>query len=436
MARNEKFTQREEKYTRKIESMAENAKERIKWIEEFSKEIDKKKAEEEAEYDDTGETGNPDASTGGDAGASTGGGDFQFQGGAGFTGVNIAAAAQKIMNEHKSAPYSQAVRDIIGKNTGDCSTLTRQAIQMAGGPNIGGYTGEQIANQAGQLIIPREQLLPGDCIFFKSTDGSGHRVNVPGVGSFNVVHCAIAMGGDKFIDMASGKGEWGGLGLRSLNTNWYGARYVCARRFAPPGGSGSSSSSTPKKEEKAQAASLQFFADTKELIIPLAEGEVTMELPLPQIIGRSIVLPKGIKRAEMLAYWRRDFINQPRLMRLPDNRYQAAVSSCTMLVHPSMKVCLDLIYEEMLRKGMLKRNKLHLLQTFDPKSKAVYKIGLAVKIQTGYNKEETYAVADMLYLLGFENIKPGDGFVHVDIFPSDQSSYVGHGVYAGPNSWR
>ncbi len=433
MARNQKFEQREDNYSKKLEAMKQNAEERLKWIEEYAQEINKKrKEEEEAEYTDGGD---PGVST--EVPAATPDGNFQFQGGTGFNGENIAAMAQKIMNEHKNAPYSQAVRDIINKNTGDCSTLTRQAIQLAGGPNIGGYTGEQIANQAGQLIIPREQLLPGDCIFFKSTDGSGHRVNVPGVGSFNVVHCAIAMGGDKFIDMASGKGEWGGLGLRSLNTNWYGARYVCARRFAPPKASGAATTpAKPEEKKTAQFASLQFFADAKEVkVIPTA-GQVSLMLPLPKIGERTIEISREYPRKEMYALYRRDFLNEKRLVRLPSSRYESGHVGCTLLVHPLMLKAMDLIHKEFRLKNLLKKNKLSILQSFTPKANTFYGIGLAVKIQTGYNKEETYRLADIISMLGFQNVKPGNGFIHVDLFEREYDSYPGYDVYVGPNSWR
>ncbi len=86
----------------------------------------------------------------------------------------------------------------------DCSSACRMAILAAGGIDIGSNTDAQIKNRAGGIIVDQtdgyypdqDNLLPGDCLYFKGN--TSHELDVG--------HVEMYVGGGKCYGHGSGTG--------------------------------------------------------------------------------------------------------------------------------------------------------------------------------------------------------------------------------------
>ena len=108
-----------------------------------------------------------------------------------------AQAAQLMRSRQKKNSYTQGAKrtyffgypdNIVGNTTqagfSDCSAAVAAAIRAVAGINIGSNTNAQIKNRANGTIVdqtdgyyPNENnLLPGDCLYFKGN--SGHALDV------------------------------------------------------------------------------------------------------------------------------------------------------------------------------------------------------------------------------------------------------------------
>lgn len=70
------------------------------------------------------------------------------------------------------------------------------------------------------LMVSREDMRPGDLVFFRDTDGSDDYIT----------HVGMYLGGGLFCHAGSS-----GVCIRSLADDYYRTRFVCARRFLLPG---------------------------------------------------------------------------------------------------------------------------------------------------------------------------------------------------------
>ncbi|MBM7870165.1 cell wall-associated NlpC family hydrolase [Clostridium pascui] len=116
--------------------------------------------------------------------------------------VDVVSYAYKFMGK----PY---VWGAAGPSAFDCSGFTLY-VYRAFGVNLGHYTGTQFST--GQAVS-KENLLPGDLVFF-NTDSS-------------ISHVGIYVGEGQFIHASSGSGK---VIVSSLSGSYYDSRYAGARR--------------------------------------------------------------------------------------------------------------------------------------------------------------------------------------------------------------
>ncbi|WP_097026072.1 C40 family peptidase [Clostridium peptidivorans] len=116
--------------------------------------------------------------------------------------TDVVTYAYKFMGK----PY---VWGAAGPSAFDCSGFTLY-VYRAFGVNLGHYTGTQFAT--GQAVS-KDNLLPGDLVFF-NTDSS-------------ISHVGIYVGGGQFIHASSGSGQ---VIVSSLSGSYYASRYAGARR--------------------------------------------------------------------------------------------------------------------------------------------------------------------------------------------------------------
>src|SRR5699024_10024201 len=128
-----------------------------------------------------------------------------------------AQAAQLMRSRQKKNSYTQGAKrtyffgypdNIVGNTTqagfSDCSAAVAAAIRAVAGINIGSNTNAQIKNRANGAIVdqtdgcyPNENnLLPGDCLYFKGN--SGHALDVG--------HVEMYIGNGKCAGHGSGTG--------------------------------------------------------------------------------------------------------------------------------------------------------------------------------------------------------------------------------------
>ena len=128
-----------------------------------------------------------------------------------------AQAAQLMRSRQKKNSYTQGAKrtyffgypdNIVGNTTqagfSDCSAAVAAAIRAVAGINIGSNTNAQIKNRANGTIVdqtdgyyPNENnLLPGDCLYFKGN--SGHALDVG--------HVEMYIGNGKCAGHGSGTG--------------------------------------------------------------------------------------------------------------------------------------------------------------------------------------------------------------------------------------
>ncbi|PGK51556.1 hypothetical protein CN918_27580 [Priestia megaterium] len=88
---------------------------------------------------------------------------------------------------------------------GDCSWFTSKVYKEALGVDIGFTTIEQINKNADYFNTDRNQLKPGDLVYFNLPGGHGHTRTIKGK-SITVDHTGIYVGNNKFIDLSSSVG--------------------------------------------------------------------------------------------------------------------------------------------------------------------------------------------------------------------------------------
>jgi cell wall-associated NlpC family hydrolase len=130
----------------------------------------------------------------------------------------FAASAQTTANQvistglnYQGVPYKFGAKS--GRtNAFDCSSFT-QFVFKQNGVSIPRSSKQQ--STVG-TFVPRDQLQPGDLVFFYSP----------------IHHVAIYMGGGKLLH-TFGKG---GVTITPLNTGWWNSHYTTARRVLPSNG--------------------------------------------------------------------------------------------------------------------------------------------------------------------------------------------------------
>lgn len=116
--------------------------------------------------------------------------------------TDVVSYAYKFMGK----PY---VWGAAGPSSFDCSGFTLY-VYSAFGVSLGHYTGTQFAT--GQAVA-KNNLLPGDLVFFNT--------------SSSISHVGIYVGGGQFIHASSGGGQ---VMVSSLSASYYASRYAGARR--------------------------------------------------------------------------------------------------------------------------------------------------------------------------------------------------------------
>jgi cell wall-associated NlpC family hydrolase len=96
----------------------------------------------------------------------------------------------------------------------DCSGLVRWAVRQATGQSLPRVAADQA--RAGRLV-DRENLRPGDLVFFENTYGPG------------ITHVGVYAGNGRFVHAAS---ERLGIVTSRLDEPYWAARYAGARRVA------------------------------------------------------------------------------------------------------------------------------------------------------------------------------------------------------------
>jgi murein DD-endopeptidase / murein LD-carboxypeptidase len=144
------------------------------------------------------------------------------------TASNIIATGNRFLG----VPYQ------FGAKTGntssfDCSSFTQYVYQL-NGVSIPRSSRQQ--SQAG-TYVSREQLQPGDLVFFYSP----------------IHHVAIYMGNGKLLH-TFGKG---GVTVTDLNSGWWSSHYATARRVIPGNGQAAAASSQQPQAQSAATPSQQ-----------------------------------------------------------------------------------------------------------------------------------------------------------------------------------
>ncbi|GEN35914.1 C40 family peptidase [Aneurinibacillus danicus] len=105
-----------------------------------------------------------------------------------------------------------------GTTVQDCSSFT-QAVFKKIGINIGRNTEAQWTKAPG-IRVSKEQLQPGDLVFFKNTYKSGYKDGVS--------HVGIYQGNGKFINNSSSKGK---VVIADLNDSYWKSRWLGGKRI-------------------------------------------------------------------------------------------------------------------------------------------------------------------------------------------------------------
>lgn len=103
-----------------------------------------------------------------------------------------------------------------GSGIADCSAFTQWVFKQ-NGINIGRNTESQMSY--GQKI-QKNELTPGDLVFFADTYASGYKNGVS--------HVGIYVGNNEFIHCSSGAGT---VVKSKLNSAYYQSHYLCSRRL-------------------------------------------------------------------------------------------------------------------------------------------------------------------------------------------------------------
>ncbi|MMZ43503.1 Murein DD-endopeptidase MepS/Murein LD-carboxypeptidase precursor [compost metagenome] len=130
----------------------------------------------------------------------------------------VIQGATQIMN-------SGRIRYVFGGNNFaagklDCSSFTQYVYKTFAGIDIGRTTGTQV--QRGTRV-EKNQLMPGDLVFFKNTYKSPH--------IYGVSHVGIYIGNNQFIHNSSGDKT---VVVGSLNNSYYVAHWLMGRRVLQP----------------------------------------------------------------------------------------------------------------------------------------------------------------------------------------------------------
>lgn len=129
--------------------------------------------------------------------------------GNGGSAASIAQSVIEFAKKYLGTPY---VWGGTGPKGFDCSGFTRYVAKQ-----FGVYVGRTADNQLDYgYAVSRENLAPGDLVFFERTYGSGARAT----------HVGIYIGGGSFIHAANG-----GVKITELSEDYYANRYVGARRI-------------------------------------------------------------------------------------------------------------------------------------------------------------------------------------------------------------
>lgn len=166
--------------------------------------------------------------------------------------------------------YIFGANDVSG-GKGDCSSFT-QYVFKENGVNIGRTTNEQW--QQG-VEVSKENLQPGDLVFFKNTYNSGYKDGVS--------HVGIYAGNGKFIHNSSGAG---GTTVSSLNSSYYQKHWLGARRVTGTTENNSNFITTG-------TTNTGLFGGAKDTIKNIASGAVKAVVILVLLILAFVMLTQG-----------------------------------------------------------------------------------------------------------------------------------------------
>lgn len=423
-------TDNKKRYEIETTQASKEAEQRLEWIKKYTRQVPKKTPL-------TPEEGNSNESNTSSGGSSSGV-IGSFDPNSPLTGDKIVQAALKIQREHPDVYYTQegSRRDIINKNSGDCSTFTKQSIQLAGGPDIGGYSGAQAKFQPSQWISNEADFMPGDVTFMGNQKGDSWKVQLPNGKTVYIGHVGIYVGGGEHVHFPSNKYKI----LKSKLTWDKSKSCVGAMRVAPATASSGGSSSPSKKEKQAIYSINQVEKQARK------EGSVA---PEEHYSKRAVILvekPTFTGGRMMLAkYERKDYALElselakqqsfSDMRKLDESKYLKANKTVLLRVDKAMDDLLRNVYPILQANGLYDE-KIPVLESLSPSQHdSMHGWGGAIKLPI-YGLEHGVKVADVFYSFGVRAIaiggaiEEGRGFIHADIGPAYSWSY-GHGRYVG-----
>lgn len=410
MARGDKQTNREDKYSLKIEAMKLNAEERLKWIEEYSKEIEANKNKKKGSAEDG-------------SGAATG--EATFSGPlptiADYKGPNKSATTRPSGGSYRTSVH-EAIKGsdkwndkIVGwakqHNLHPMLMKLIMAIESGGDKDLR----ERGGNGVGLFqITPPNIDTPCDTGRLTDADYNaeifGKVIHNEKVKYFKVKTCK------ETAEKYNGGGAWArsyanmfeemmkGFGFDANAPLTYVA--VEGKSGAQTGGGGSFNTSFPGGVQGATIVNGKVNA-------PPAQN-------------------RGDYRTKILAA-RKGYTGH---QRLDASRFVSNLGGCTMMEAPEFIPFVELLYNTMKAQNLLTNGKMLVNSAYRPGDNDFHGCGMAIDIGVeGRSRARAYQIADMAYNLGFRAVQPGGGFVHIDIGPPGSwGDYPGYPPYKGPGS--
>ncbi|BCO16146.1 N-acetylmuramoyl-L-alanine amidase_gp093 [Bacillus phage vB_BceM_WH1] len=422
MARGDKQTNREDKYTAKLEAMKVNAEERLKWIEEYAKEIEANKKKKKG----SGEGGETTTTEGG---------------GGSFTGTMPTVADWK--GPEKSAHGQTGMRGRVA-GTDKWNDLIVQVCKEKGGVNPVFVKAIMIQESAGE----------------PTTRSSAGYYGLMQVKASEYGFDTGKLQKDTKYQIECGVEEL--IGKR--NTYWLPWQKNPAKfRFGPEdmkkvelyqlawfyvGYSNSGYGSSYPKGIKEIMEGLGYKI-TDPFLYSLPEkaqggggggGNYATNFP-GGVQGATIsngkvnappAQSRSDYRAKILAA-RKGYTGH---QRLDASRFVSNLSGCTMMEAPEFIPFVELLYNTMKSQNLLTNGKMLVNSAYRPGDNDFHGCGMAIDIGVeGRSRARAYQIADMAYNLGFRAVQPGGGFVHIDIGPPGSwGDYAGYPPYKGPGS--
>lgn len=170
-----------------------------------------------------------------------------------------------------------------GSGIADCSSYTQWVFKQ-NGINIGRNTESQYSHGTS---VPKNELKPGDLVFFKDTYDSRYKDGVS--------HVGIYIGNNQFIHNSSGKGE---VTISDLNSAYYKSHYLGAKRVTTKDGDTvedvESDSKSNKEDTQSEDKDLRWWGDVIVLILTILLIVLALVFSF-QAFGLKLPTIKGVK---------------------------------------------------------------------------------------------------------------------------------------------